>query len=1116
MLAAADRPVRADDDKPKQIATYCPAIGVEDRPRTNALGVHSRQPTLVVLGTVRRTGKADKYGTHQTVEIDVEKVLFGSPAVTKVRCVAGFGYWPDEKPQRLILALSPVLDSKEYSLEVRYTLPPEEEKAVATLSAARMAYNVLSAETIFVGKEILASADKGRVIEVLRVLHGPESLKGKKVCVDLLEHPLRSNFTVPAEPLTTPGEHLYFVASVDPEYKRKRYYRSNENPDGPVYLVPYLLPADLEKVVVESLKQRDRYPLVELGDEGDKVTHREILFQGSIEAAVTLVGSESKGAVLLAGRFLIHRKKDALAPVLAAIKADLLLGERKGGFHQLNTLISLLPQLDAGTKREAAHELIEMWLAHLAKKPPEPPAVERRPHDTYYRSEQGNVDVNHSLAWLVAGLDERTVLEQYGKRLLALRGQMPGRWKQEIQLALNVARVEDNFEMVEATDRLKGVQPVRSKSAMRHPGGSGEGVVAFTPDGKHLATVGGGDIRVWRTSDWALAAPAIPLQGSIAHLVFSPDGKYLYVAGGGGGLQRHDRYSWKEGRLDRAYVGHKSGVADLLLSADGKTMVTSNYYEDAIHVWETESGKIRKTFKTPYLGHQIALSPDGETLMRRIALGEDAKDDAKTAWSVEALGPGALKIPKAVLADNPQLVAFSPDGKQFLTIGRTGAYSPGPLERSVRLYDVQNGFREVGKSTFKSLPTHRVTFDVERRVVLIEGHWSSHDVHALTLPDLKPVKGFEKAQERCRDPKSACFSPDGKLLAVGSMFRPVPQLFRTDTYEELIPYDGHPDKVSQVFFPPGGKLLRTLGADNSICTWNTQTMKMVKRQHLPLHWNVVSSREPDGRYLIGWAKAEEKEDVFQTYDVEADKVIATVRVRREMFSRLEIFWINDHEVYMVTAGELCHFDAITGKVIARREFKTELGRWSKLTEDGKDFLTIGGAIPRSSSVEVQRVNVATGQSTLVGKCGLSAFSGNNAGVLPGAKFFYVSDPGIYLFDSRTLKPVASLDCDSILSLSFTSDGSRFAAVTGSRIYVDRNLQQWDSQTQSVVRIHDAQTGRTLGAFPTSTRWVTVKLSHDGKQLAVTNDDGTIELWDLSALNCKGFSPGNAPRMLAGR
>jgi WD40 repeat protein len=912
--------------------------------------------------------------------------------------------------------------------------------------------------------------------------------------VDLLEYPIDMGFAEPKDPLPTMGEHLYFVAKVDPEYKKQRH-RLIKNPDGPVYLVHYRLPAELEKTALEVLKRRDQYPVIQLNNGGERLTCREILFRGSVEDAIALLGSASEGAVVLGKRYLVHHRKETLAPVLAAIKADLFLLERKGGFHQLNNLVSLLSRLDPQPKMDSVHELIEMWLVHLAKKPPEPPTLKRTAGATYYQSEQRYDDVNHSLAWLIEQLDEKTVLQQYGKRLLALRDNSPERWKQEVQLALDVAKVEDNFEMAEAYTQLRDVEPVRSRSALRHPGGKGEGVVAFTPDGKHLATVGDEDLRVWRTSDWALAAPAIPLEGSIERLVFSPDGKYLYVAGGGGGLQIHARYDWKEGTLDRAYEGHKSGLADLLLSADGKTMATSNYYEGTIHVWDTETGKIRKSFKTPYLGHQIALSPDGNTLLRRIALEEGDKEDAKTAWAVEALGPGALKIPKAILADNPELVAFSADGKYFLAAGRTDGFGGNQTKRNVRLYDVKDEFREVAKTTVASLPPKRVTFDVERRTVLLEGQHSQCDVHALSLPDLKPLKGFEKVQQKCRNSKSACFSPDGKLLAIGTLFRPVPHLFRTDTFEEVIPYDGHGESITNVFFLPGGKHLRTLGGDNTICTWDARTLKLVKRQSLPPGWSQVSSRQPDGRYLIGTT-----ESGIQTFDVEENKVIATVKIPREMFNSLRLFWINDHEVYALSGSELCHFDVTTGKVIARREFKTDMGRWTHLTEDGKNFLTIGGGIPRSPRVELERVSVETGKVTRVGECSLQRFSGNSAGVVPGGKFFYVSNPGLYLFDVRTLKPVASRALGDLLSLDFTSDGTRLAVVTGGLIYVDRNLRQWDPQTQSVVRIHDVETGRTLGAFPASTRWISVKFSPDGKQLAVTNDDGTIELWDLSALN----------------
>jgi hypothetical protein len=212
--------------------------------------------------------------------------------------------------------------------------------------------------------------------------------------------------------------------------------------------------------------------------------------------------------------------------------------------------------------------------------------------------------------------------------------------------------------------------------------------------------------------------------------------------------------------------------------------------------------------------------------------------------------------------------------------------------------------------------------------------------------------------------------------------------------------------------------------------------------------------------------------------------------------------VSRREVFAVDEGELCHFDVSSSKVLARRKFEARLGRDAALTEDGKEFFVIDGGIPRSPRVWIDRVNVESGKATRGGEFEVRSFTGNDRGLVPGGKFFYIGDPGFYLFDRQSLKPVTSRafrGTDS-LSLHFTRDGSRFAVVTGGRIFVDRNLRQWDPGTQSVVRIHQTQTGRTLGAFPASTRGVSVKFSPDGKRLAVSNDDGTFEVWDLSALD----------------
>ncbi|HKB40559.1 MAG TPA: WD40 repeat domain-containing protein, partial [Gemmataceae bacterium] len=1022
LLQAACLPAHAADKPATRVPVYCPALGTEDRPRSNTLGESPRQPTLVVLGTARRVGKEEQTISQKT-EIVVEKVLFGSSPGRKFSCLSGWDFRPDEKPQRLIFALTPVLDSDRFPFEIRYTLPPEEEKAVAALSAARMDYNALSAEIVFVGKEVSADADKGRVNEVVRVLRGPDTLKGKKVCVDLLEHPLRTGFTVPPKPLPTKGEHLYFVAAVDREYK-KRQLRSITNPDGPVYLVPYRLPADQEKNVVAALKRRDQYPIVEIEEDGEKVKYREIQFRGSIAEAVGLLGSESRGAVLLGGRFLMHNPNEARKPVLAAIEGDLLRTERKDGFRRLHHLIYLLRRLlPPEPRKEELDRLIEKWLAHLAKNPGEPPAVKREPWETYHDSEENHTDINHSLAWLIDQLPEEQVVRQYGKRLLALRDLMTGRWKQEVQLALEVANVEDHLDLAHVWPRMKDVRPLRSKTGLRHPGGKNEGPVAFSPDGKHLATVDGDDLRVWQTKDWTLAAPAIPLEGSLSRLVFSPDGKYLYVAGGGGGLQIHARYDWKAGKLDRAYKGHKSGLADLALSADGKTMVTSNYYEKVFLVWDTDTGKTLKRFQGTGVASKFALSPDGLTLLRQKSEG-GALSSTKTEWAVEELGPGALKVPGSVFQGEPYQFSFTADGRYLLGLvahrnrkeDRETQLHLSDLKRETRLHlwDVKHGFRETASIAVEMDCDHLSVSPTGKFVVVVAGRGysgflvdgSGIDARVFTLSDLKLIKRFSIPLEDSDRIKSVRISPDGKLLAVGAFLHATPLFFRTDSFEQVVFFDGHADNIRALFFLRDGKTIRTFGSANDVCTWDATTLRMIRRERLPSKGAPLSISPREGRYCVVRTSEEGAKEAIRVFDVEQKRLLPSLNVSSGLFDP-HFVWLGERELIAAEVSSFTHFDFLTGKELGKHKESSETfnGRGFP-TEDGKSLIEIQ-ACAKNQVVDVNRIDVQTGELTQLGKVTLKRFSGNSRGLVPGGKYFYIGDPGMYVFDRQTLKLVSA-------------------------------------------------------------------------------------------------------------
>ncbi len=138
--------------------------------------------------------------------------------------------------------------------------------------------------------------------------------------------------------------------------------------------------------------------------------------------------------------------------------------------------------------------------------------------------------------------------------------------------------------------------------------------------------------------------------------------------------------------------------------------------------------------------------------------------------------------------------------------------------------------------------------------------------------------------------------------------------------------------------------------------------------------------------------------------------------------------------------------------------------------------------------------------------------------MPGGKSFFLADPGVYLFDRQTLMPVSAkhIRYRDLLSISFSGNGERYAIVTADRVYrgprneveeideimtsgvrpAGKPLEQAAEGSPTTVRIHNAQTGQTLFAFPARTPWASVTLSPDGNTVFVCNDDGTIEAWPL--------------------
>jgi WD40 repeat protein len=194
--------------------------------------------------------------------------------------------------------------------------------------------------------------------------------------------------------------------------------------------------------------------------------------------------------------------------------------------------------------------------------------------------------------------------------------------------------------------------------------------VAFSPDGKYLATAGrqpvGASVRSAYPSAWVWD-PATGNEvahiihdngaytvGNVVDVAFSPDGKYLATAGDDKTARVWDPATGSE--ISR--MSHDNNVRMVAFSPDGEYLATAEVSPNTTagtpaHVWDPATGSEISRMNHDDVIRMIAFSPDGKYLAT-------ASDD-KTArvWDPTTGSEVARMDHDAAVA----AVAFSPDGK---------------------------------------------------------------------------------------------------------------------------------------------------------------------------------------------------------------------------------------------------------------------------------------------------------------------------------------------------------------------------------------------------------------------------------------------------------------------
>jgi hypothetical protein len=233
--------------------------------------------------------------------------------------------------------------------------------------------------------------------------------------------------------------------------------------------------------------------------------------------------------------------------------------------------------------------------------------------------------------------------------------------------------------------------------------GAGVSVLAFSPDGKTLAS-GGRDelVTLWDAGSGKKIATLRGHDRPVSALVFTPDGKGLASASWDHTIKLWDPSTGRElgtlrGHLDairclavapdgktlvsggddetvrvwdlaprravRTLAGNDGWMLGVAVTADGKKILATS--RGLVRIWDLAAGKELKTLRDeiPRLG-AVALSPAGDTL----AVGELA-DGKMGIWYAPGWWPAAVT---AHHGDGVRALAFALDGQRLASAGVSG------------------------------------------------------------------------------------------------------------------------------------------------------------------------------------------------------------------------------------------------------------------------------------------------------------------------------------------------------------------------------------------------------------------------------------------------------------